>query len=137
MIERATGDGHLSRRLHQIADHSSHPLTHRLIRLWRPAVMTMVAITTGAMWQRTEGGAGQAVLVTTAVVAILVLCTGRPLDAEGRAPNRAHEIMATRQPAASSAGDRMGDAHALHEIKRRPAHQIIWVSLSKTTATRH
>ncbi len=136
MIERASGDGRLDRRLRQIAT-KRRSAAGILLVLWRPAVVTLIATTVGAMWPRAGGDTAHGLLIGTAVVAVLVICTGRGLDTRFAATGRLQHVLRIEQPPAPSVDNSLGDAASLFEIRRRPASQITWVSLAKSPVPRH
>lgn len=137
VIERAKGDGRLGRRLQKIVAQPHRGTGPKLASVWRPGIVALVAITAGANWQQAGSGTAHIVLVGTAVVAILVTCAGHPFDARTARSAQVEELLQTRRAPTPSIDNSLGDASALYEIKRRPASQITWVSLAKSTVPRH
>lgn len=137
MIERASGDGRLGRRLHQISATPRSTASTLLAVAWRPTVVTLIAITAGAMWQRAGGSAAHSMLIGTAVVAILVICSGHTFDRPSVQSERVRQLLRTDRPATTGIDNSLGDESVQYEIRRRPASQITWVSLAKSPVPRY
>ncbi|MFT8396194.1 hypothetical protein [Propionibacterium sp.] len=135
MIEKASGDGRLERRLRQVSASRRGTTDHRLAIVWRSAVAALAVVTVGLLWQRAGGAASHIVLIGAAAAAFVAITASRHFD-EDPTFERAEDLLNSdhETPAVDNS---LGDASALYEIRRRPASQITWVSLAKSPVRRH